>query len=105
MDVLLRTGAQLLISYGTVFEPVALVQNLDLTWSVANGNDGVSAIAAATQLTIAYIAAHRYFIGIGDPNAAEAAFVRINALGAYYGGEPMFGYKEIGLIPERLQNI
>ena len=104
MDVLIRTGANLLPSYYTVFPTVSYVVNDDQSYSLVTA-DGVSALNTLTQLAIAYVAAHRYFIGIGSDKAADAAMERIGRLAAILGGEPMFGYKEIGLIPERLQNI
>lgn len=105
MDVLIRTGAALLPTYYSIFEKVAVVQNSDQSYSLVSALDGVSDIKPLTQLGIAYAAAQRYFIGIGAKDAASDAYDKLGNTAAAYGGEPMFGYKEIGLIPERFQNI
>lgn len=79
IDVLLRTAAQLLPYYAKDF-PAVSYSVTDGSYSFYPSNTSTDSISQAVSLMLVCIAAHRYFIGIGNKQLADEIYADIASL-------------------------
>lgn len=105
-EVLVRTAASTLRAYSQSFEPVGYQQDgTTWEWQLFPTLDPTGTPAAVTLTAIAHVAAHRYFVGLGNEKAAKDVYATISDLAILAGGEPVIGYKALGDTQERFQEI
>lgn len=106
IDVLIRTAVPVLPSYSGSFQAISCWQNADtFAWELLSQETGVPELRDVTKTAIALVAAHRYFIGLGNKMAATELYAMISDLAVVAGGEPVMGYKALGVLPERFQVV
>ena len=105
-DVLIRTAVPNLASYSGNFEPVSFQKTAGTElWELYSTLNSSVALADVTLTAIALVAAHRYYVGLGNKMAATETYAMISDLSLVAGGEPIVGYKALGVLPERFQVI
>ena len=92
IDVLIRTAVPNLQAYAGVFESVGFQQNqTDYSWELLPLTPGSTGLKDVTTTALALVAAHRYYIGLGNKNAATELYSMICDLASVAGGEPVQG--------------
>ena len=103
-DVLIRTAIPVLSGYSGNFEHCGYRQNSEtFVWEIFNSLLPEAELKAVTITAIATVCAHRYFVGIGNRTAVHDTFCQISNLALVAGGEPILGYKAIGVVAEQFQ--
>jgi len=106
IDVLIRTAVPHIQSYCGDFEAVGFQQNLvDGTWELYPLATSATELAEVSKTAISLIAAHRYYVGLGNRMASTELFAMISNLGTVAGGEPVLGYKAPGTQPESFEAL
>jgi hypothetical protein len=105
IDVLIRTAVPNLQAYSSSFEATGFRLGATGTYELYPLDPTATDLKQTTITAIALIAAHRYFVGYGNKDAAAELYAMISDLALVAGGEPVIGYKALGVIPERFQVI
>lgn len=106
IDVLIRTAVPQLQVYSRSFEMVGSQQNeVDGTWELYPKTEGSTELLEVTKTAIALVAAHRFYVGLGNKEAASELYIMISDLAVIASGEPVIGYQAPGVQPERFQVI
>ena len=105
-DVLIRTAAMSLPGYSPSFEAVGFQQDgTTFLWELYPILFPTADLQQVTKTAIALVAAHRYYVGLGNKIAAEEQFALINDFALVASGEPIIGYKALGVIAEKFQIV
>lgn len=105
-DVLIRTAIPNLLGYSKAFEAVSFSQDqTTFEWNLFPATNVTGTLLDVTLTAIALIASHRYYIGLGNRMAATETYAMISDLAMIAGGEPIVGYKALGVLPERFQEL
>ena len=104
IDVLIRTAVPHLRGYSRVFEAASCQQNeTSFVWELFPTGQPTATLKETTLTAIALVAAHRYYIGLGNRAASNELFAMISDLGVVASGEPVLGYKAPGVQPESFE--